>query len=353
MNMTEQTFNIAIVGATGLVGETVLELLHERAFPVNELFVLASEKSIGEEVVFGHRPLLVESLENFDFSKAELAFFAAGTEVSLQYVPIAIQAGCIVIDKSTAFRRDDAVPLVVPEVNSDVLKHYSKTGIIANPNCTTIPIVTALKPIDDQFSITRINIATYQSVSGAGKKGITALANETAELLNGKSIETLALSAQIAFNVIPKIDAFDDNGYTLEEMKLLWEIQKILNNPKLMINPTAVRVPVFFGHSAAVHVETKKFPDVKMVKNLLQKAPGIVVVDGDDLPTPVTHAANQDGIFVGRIRQDISCQNGINLWIVTDNIRKGAALNAVQIAEWLVANGRLSAADYSLRPSIS
>lgn len=336
--MTQKTYNIAIIGATGIVGETLLEILHERDFPVAQLFALASEKSVGEEVVFGNRPMIVESLENFDFSKADIAFFAAGTDISLQYVPIATRAGCTVIDKSTAFRRDKNVPLVIPEVNPEDLKNYPETHIIANPNCTTIPIVTALKPLYDKFGIKRINIATYQSVSGAGKQGISALANETAELLNGQPIETPALDAQIAFNVIPKIDAFYDNGYTLEEMKLVWETQKILNNSDIQINPTAVRVPVFFGHSAAVHVETEQFADADVVKKLLSKTAGITVVDDDECPTPVTHAANQDDIFVGRIRRDISHKNGLNLWIVTDNLRKGAALNAVQIAELLVKN---------------
>lgn len=334
----QKKYNIAIVGATGIVGETLLDILHEREFPIDELFVLASEKSVGEEVIFGNRPMIVESLEDFDFSQVDIAFFAAGTDVSVEYVPIATEAGCTAIDKSTAFRRDKNVPLVVPEVNPEALKNYPETHIIANPNCTTIPIVAALKPIYDKFGIKRINIATYQSVSGAGKQGISALANETAELLNGQPIEKPVLDTQIAFNVIPKIDAFTDNGYTLEEMKLVWEIQKILNNTEIQINPTAVRVPVFFGHGAAVHVETEKFADAEIVKQLLKKVAGITVVDDDDFPTPVTHAANHDSIFVGRIRNDISHKNGINLFVVTDNIRKGAALNAVQIAELLIQN---------------
>lgn len=331
-------YNIAIVGATGIVGETLLQLLADRHFPVDTVFALASEKSVGETVLFRNKPVLVESLASFDFKNTQLVFFAAGTEVSLHYAPLAAKAGCAVIDKSTAFRRDKNVSLVVPEVNPDALKNYPETHIIANPNCSVIPIVVAIKPIHDKFTITRMNIATYQSVSGAGKQGISALAKETAELLNGQTIDAPELSRQIAFNVIPKIDAFYENGYTLEEMKLVWETQKILGDETILVNPTAVRVPVFFGHSAAVHIETEKFADANIVRQLLKKMPGIKIVDGDDFPTPVTHAANSDDIFVGRIRNDLSHKNGLNLWIVADNIRKGAALNAVQIAELLVKN---------------
>ncbi|MCX7121162.1 MAG: aspartate-semialdehyde dehydrogenase [Gammaproteobacteria bacterium] len=331
-------FNIAIVGATGLVGEALLTILAERNFPVEKLFPLASEKSAGQSVLFHDTEFTVEALSSFDFSKADIAFFAAGTDISLRYAPIAAKAGCTVIDKSTAFRADKNIPLVVPEVNPEALKNYRDNNIIANPNCSTIPLVVAIKPIYDEFGVNRINIATYQSVSGAGKQGIEALAAETAILLNGQEIEKLSLGKQIAFNVIPKIDAFYDNAYTLEEMKLVWETQKIMGDGNILINPTAVRVPVFFGHSAAVHIETKRFADAKAVKQLLAKTPGIIVIDGDDYPTPVTDAANQDAVFVGRIRNDISHKNGIDLWIVSDNVRKGAALNAIQIAELLIQN---------------
>ncbi|PIZ03846.1 MAG: aspartate-semialdehyde dehydrogenase [Gammaproteobacteria bacterium CG_4_10_14_0_8_um_filter_38_16] len=329
--------NIAIVGATGIVGETLLQILAERDFPVGDLFALASEKSVGNTVLFKEKPIFIQAIAAFDFSKAHIAFFAAGNEVSLQYAPIAAQAGCIVIDKSSAFRYDKDVPLVVPEVNPEALKKLSK-NIIANPNCATIPIAVAMKPIYDAFGIKRMNIATYQSVSGAGKKGVAALAKETADLLSGKPIDTFALNKQIAFNVIPKIDAFHENGYTLEEMKLVWETQKIFNDKKIQVNPTAVRVPVFFGHSASVHIETKTFPDAHLVSQLLAKTVGVEVINHDDYPTPVTNAANHDMVFVGRIRNDISIKNGINLWVVVDNVRKGAALNAVQIAELLVQN---------------
>ncbi|OGT43607.1 MAG: aspartate-semialdehyde dehydrogenase [Gammaproteobacteria bacterium RIFCSPHIGHO2_12_FULL_40_19] len=331
-------YNIAIVGATGIVGETLLELLASREFPVNQLFPLASERSVGNTVLFQEQPLLVKALDDFDFSRVAFAFFAAGTDVSLEYAPIAAKAGCVVIDKSTAFRYEKNIPLVVPEVNPESLKNYHEKNIIANPNCSTIPLVAAIKPIYDKFGIRRINIATYQSVSGAGKQGISALATETAELLNGQPIDAPVLTKQIAFNVLPKIDAYFENGYTLEEMKLVWETQKILGDTNILVNATAVRVPVFFGHSAAVHLETEAYAEASVVRTLLEKTPGITVVDGDDYPTPITHAANHDSVFVGRIRNDISHKNGINLWIVADNVRKGAALNALQIAELLVHN---------------
>lgn len=328
-------YNIAIVGATGIVGETLLSLLSERDFPVDQLFALASEKSTGNTVLFKEKPTIVEKIDGFDFSKTDFAFFAAGTDISLKYAEKAAKTGCIVIDKSTAFRHDKEVPLIVPEVNPEALKKIPK-NMIANPNCTTIPLMVALKPIHDQFTINRINIATYQSVSGAGKQGVETLAKETAELLSGHPAPVSTLEKQIAFNVIPKIDSFHENGYTLEEMKLVWETRKILNDEKIMVNPTAVRVPVFFGHSAAAHIETKLFPDAKIVRALLKKTPGIVVIDEENYPTPVTDAADHDAVFVGRIRNDISCKNGIDLWVVADNVRKGAALNAIQIAELLI-----------------
>src|SRR3990167_10518747 len=258
-------YNIAIVGATGIVGETLLDLLAERDFPVGELVALASEKSAGNTVLFKEKPIIVKSNDGYYFSTIDFAFFAAGNEVSIKYAPIAAIAGCIVIDKSSAFRYDSEVPLVVPEANPEALKKIPK-NIIANPNCTTIPLVAAIKPIYDAFGIERINISTYQSVSGAGKQGIEALAKETAELLSGQSIEQFALTKQIAFNVLPKIDAFHENGYTLEEMKLVWETQKILNDKNILVNATAVRVPVFFGHSAAVHLETKNYAEASAVR---------------------------------------------------------------------------------------
>ncbi|MDP1574594.1 MAG: aspartate-semialdehyde dehydrogenase [Coxiellaceae bacterium] len=336
--MTQKKYNIAVVGATGIVGETLLILLEARNFPIKQLFLLASEKSAGKTVSFRDDLYLVEPVDQFDFSKVDIAFFAAGTEVSLHYAPIAAKVGCTVIDKSTAFRKDEAVPLIVPEVNPEHLPFYHEKKIIANPNCNTIPVVAAIKPIHDHFTVSRMNVATYQSVSGAGKNGITALAEETANLLNGQPISEITLGAQIAFNVIPKIDDFYDNGYTLEEMKIVWETQKILNDDKILINPTAVRVPVFFGHSAAVHLETKEKFDLADVRLLLQKTPGIIFMGDEAYPTPALDATDNDGIFVGRLRRDISCENGLNFWVVSDNVRKGAALNAIQIAELLIKN---------------
>lgn len=332
------SYDIAIVGATGLVGETFLTILAERDFPVNKIFALASARSVGEFVTFKNKQILVEDVATFDFSKAQFAFFSAGADVSLQYSPIAAQAGCTVIDNSSAFRYEKTIPLIVPEVNVKALKQYKEKNIIANPNCSTIQLVTAIKPIYDHFGIRRINVATYQAVSGAGKEAIEALAKETAALLSGQETISNVFPKSIAFNVLPQIDAFQSNGYTFEEMKMVWETQKILEDSTIAINPTAVRVPVFYGHSEAVNIETKKPATVSEIRALLSKAPGVFVVDDQDYPTAVTHAANHDGVFVGRIRQDISHPRGINLWIVSDNVRKGAALNAIQIAECIIQN---------------
>lgn len=238
-------YNIAIVGATGIVGETLLSLLAEREFPVNKIYALASHRSAGETVIFEDMPIVVEDVVDFDFSNIHFAFFSAGQEVSQQYAPIAVKAGCIVIDNTVAFRYDKNIPLIVPEVNAQQLTNF-QGGIIANPNCSTIQLVAVLKPIHDQYGIKRVNVATYQSVSGAGTQGINALAKETADLLNGHQVETPELATQIAFNLIPQIDVFEENGYTKEEMKIVWETQKILNDDTVKINPTAVRVPVFF-----------------------------------------------------------------------------------------------------------
>lgn len=334
-NDTKQ-YNIAVVGATGLVGETLLDLMLEREFPVGELSVLASARSAGEMIFFDDEELLVESLEKFDFKNIDFAFFCTDTEISKQYVPIAVKAGCVVIDKSNAYRLQKDIPLIIPEINPHALKNYRKNNIIANPNCSTIPILVAVKPILDFFGLARMNIATYQSVSGVGKKGIEALATETADLLNGQNVSP-TLEKQIAFNVIPKIDDFCENAYTREEMKLILESRKILNDDMLAVNVTAVRVPVFFGHSAVVHLETKKKTSATEVRALLKKIPEITVLDQGDFPTPAIEATNSDSIYVGRIRDDISHSNGINLWVTADNVRKGAALNALQIVEMLIA----------------
>lgn len=328
--------DVAVVGATGVVGETFLEVLSEREFPINNLYALASEHSKDEVVMFGGKPIKVQDVADFDFEKVQYAFFSAGEKISALYAPKAAEAGCVVIDNSSQFRYDPEIPLVVPEVNASALVNYRARNIIANPNCSTIQLVVALKPIYDAVGILRVNVATYQSVSGAGRNGIEELATQTAQLLNGASIETKAFSQQIAFNVIPQIDSFQDNGYTREEMKLFWETQKILNDSNILVNATAVRVPVFYGHSEAVHLETDQVIDVESVLNLLRNAPGITLFEEEGYPTPVTDAANQDKVLVGRVRADITHPNGINLWVIADNVRKGAALNAVQIAELLI-----------------
>ena len=329
--------NVAVVGATGAVGEAMLSILEQRNFPVNEIFPLASSRSAGKSVVFNGRSLEVGRLDEFDFSTVELGLFSAGGSVSAEYAPKATAAGCIVVDNTSYFRNDPEIPLIVPEVNLHALDQHR--GIIANPNCSTIQMVVALKPIYDAVGIHRINVATYQAVSGAGRRAIEELASQTAALLNGKKPAMEVMPKQIAFNVIPEIDSFQDNGYTREEMKMVWETRKILEDDTLMINPTAVRVPVFYGHSEAVHLETRDAVTAAEVRQLLSVAPGVTVIDDHTpggYPTAVTDAAKQDGVFVGRIREDISCDRGINLWIVSDNVRKGAALNSIQISEALL-----------------
>lgn len=332
-------YDIAVVGATGAVGETLLEILAERNFPVGKLYPLASERSAGSPVLFNNKPLMVEDLASFDFKKVQLALFSAGGSVSAQYAPIAAKAGCVVIDNTSHFRYDADVPLVITEVNAHALAGYEQRYIIANPNCSTMQMLVALKPIYDAVGIDRINVATYQSVSGTGKRAIKELAHQTAELLNGHAIASEVYPHQIAFNVLPQIDVFQENGYTKEEMKMVWETQKIFEDENILVNPTAVRVPVFYGHAEAVHIETREKITAKQARALLEKAPGVIVVDervNGGYPTPVTQAAGQDAVFVGRIREDISHPQGLNLWIVADNIRKGAALNAVQIAELMI-----------------
>ena len=329
--------NVAVVGATGAVGEAMLSILEQRNFPVNEIFPLASSRSAGKSVVFNGRSLEVGRLDEFDFSTVELGLFSAGGSVSAEYAPKATAAGCIVVDNTSYFRNDPEIALIVPEVNLHALDQHQ--GIIANPNCSTIQMVVALKPIYDAVGIHRINVATYQAVSGAGRRAIEELAGQTAALLNGKKPAIEVMPKQIAFNVIPEIDSFQDNGYTREEMKMVWETRKILEDDTLMINPTAVRVPVFYGHSEAVHLETRDPVTAAEVRQLLSVAPGVTVIDDHTpggYPTAVTDAAKQDGVFVGRIREDISCDRGINLWIVSDNVRKGAALNSIQISEALL-----------------
>ncbi|AYK02980.1 aspartate-semialdehyde dehydrogenase [Legionella sainthelensi] len=330
--------NVAIVGATGAVGETFLTVLEERNFPVKTLYPLASSRSVGKTVVFKNNELDVLDLAEFDFSKVDIALFSAGGAVSKEYAPKAAASGCVVVDNSSCFRYEDDIPLVVPEVNPHRIAEYKNRGIIANPNCSTIQMVVALKPLHDAAGITRINVATYQSVSGTGKKAISELVSQVGDLLNGKPPQVNVYPQQIAFNAIPHIDQFEDNGYTREEMKMVWETRKIMEDEHIMVNPTAVRVPVIYGHSEAIHIELKRAMSAEEARTILSKAPGVKVMDNiskASYPTAIKNAIGRDEVFVGRIRADISHPNGLNLWVVADNIRKGAASNAVQIAEIL------------------
>jgi aspartate-semialdehyde dehydrogenase len=336
-----KVYNVAVVGATGAVGEAMLSILEERQFPVGEVYALASSNSVGKRIAFKGESLKVQDLATFDFSKAQIGLFSPGASISEIYAPIAAAAGCVVIDNTSQFRYDDDVPLIIPEVNPERIIDYKKRGIIANPNCSTIQMLVALKPIYDAVGITRINVCTYQAVSGTGKEAIEELGKQTLNLLNLQAISPSVYPKQIAFNVLPQIDVFMDNGYTKEEMKMVWETQKILGDESIMVNATAVRVPVFFGHSEALHIETRAKISAETVKALLERAPGVKVLDvrkDGGYPTAVTESSGNDDVFVGRIREDISHPQGIDLWVVGDNVRKGAALNSVQIAELLIKN---------------
>lgn len=337
--MTKE-YDVAVVGATGAVGEVMISVLEERKFPVRKLFPLASSRSAGKSIMFRGKSVRVTDLAQFDFSQVQIGLFSAGGSISAEFAPKAAAAGCVVIDNTSHFRREDDIPLIVPEVNLHALAGYRARNIIANPNCSTIQMLVALKPIYDAVGISRINVATYQAVSGTGKEAIEELAAQTAKLLNGQEIVCEVYPKQIAFNVLPHIDSFQENGYTREEMKMVWETQKIFGDDKIVVNPTCVRVPVFFGHSEAVHIETVDKITAAQARSLLQKAPGVTVVDervDGGYPTAVTEATGSDAVFVGRIREDISHPRGLNLWIVSDNVRKGAASNSVQIAESLVS----------------
>ena len=331
-------FNVAVVGATGAVGEAMLSILEHREFPVNKLHALASKRSAGMTVDFKGRPIVVQDLETFDFQGVQVGLFSPGASVSAVYAPKAADAGCVVIDNTSQFRYDPDIPLVVPEVNSHAIAAYKNRGIIANPNCSTIQMVVALKPLHEAACIERINVCTYQSVSGTGKEAIEELATQTAALLNGKPIKSTVYPKQIAFNVLPHIDDFQENGYTKEEMKMVWETRKIMEDETIQVNPTAARVPVFYGHSEAVHIETREKLTATRARELLREAPGVVVLDerkAGGYPTAVTEASGKDPVYVGRIREDISHPRGLDLWVVSDNVRKGAALNSIQIAEIL------------------
>ncbi|MAD77238.1 MAG: aspartate-semialdehyde dehydrogenase [Rheinheimera sp.] len=331
-------YNVAILGATGLVGQHLIEILEQRDFPVAQLFPLASSRSAGGSVTFKGEKITVLDADSFDWSQAHIGLFSAGGSVSAIYAPKAADAGCVVIDNTSHYRYDADIPLVVPEVNASAIADFRNRNIIANPNCSTIQMLVALKPIYDAVGISRINVATYQSVSGAGQSAVDALAAETVQLMNGRPLEGEdQFARQIAFNVIPQIDVFMDNGYTKEEMKMHWETQKIFADSSIAVNATAVRVPVFYGHAEAIHIETRMPISVEDAKALLADAPGVVLLeDNTDFPTQVCSAAGKDEVFVGRVRQDISHENGLNLWVVADNIRKGAATNSIQIAEHLI-----------------
>jgi aspartate-semialdehyde dehydrogenase len=333
-----KVLDVAVAGATGMVGEVMLQILASRKFPVGKVYALASERSLGKSVKFGNKTLKVENLADFDFSKVQIGLFSAGASVSGEFAPKAAAAGCVVIDNTSRFRYEDDIPLVVPEVNAEKIAEYKARGIIANPNCSTIQMVVALKPIYDAVGIQRINVATYQAVSGAGRSAVEELARQAAALLNGKPLDLKGPAKQIAFNAVPHIDVFQENRYTKEEMKMVWETRKILGDDKIAVNPTAVRIAAFFGHSEAIHIETERKISAKQVCSLLRKAPGVKLMDGVETgkyPTAVTESSGNDPVFVGRVREDISHPRGINLWVVSDNIRKGAALNSVQIAEIL------------------
>ncbi len=338
MSQSERKYTVAVVGATGAVGETMLAILEERNFPVGKIIALASERSAGSTVTFRNREVVVQDLATFDPAGVDFALFSAGGSTSKEFAAKFVEKGAIVIDNSSAFRYDDDVPLVVSEVNPEAARNPPR-GIIANPNCSTMQMLVALAPIHRAVGIERINVATYQSVSGGGRSALEELGRQTAAILNFADPSPSRFPVQIAFNLIPQIDDFLDNGYTKEEMKLVWETRKILGDDRIQVNPTAVRVPVFYGHSEAVHIETREPITADAARALLESAPGVVVVDervAGGWPTPVTHASGTDAVYVGRIRQDISHPRGLNLWVVADNIRKGAALNAVQIAELLV-----------------
>lgn len=335
--MSAKKFHVAVAGATGAVGNQMIACLEERDFPVGSLTLLATRKSVGRKLEFRGEQIVVAELTERSFKGVDIALFSAGGGTSEKFAPAAAAAGCIVVDNSSAWRMDPEVPLVVPEVNPHAVAGYTRKGIIANPNCSTIQMVVVLNPVHRQYGIKRLVIATYQAVSGTGKKAIDELSDQTRALFNSKEVEKKVYPHQIAFNCLPHIDVFYDNGYTKEEMKLVNETRKILEDDTIAITATTVRVPVFYSHSEAVNVETRKPVTAAGVRALLASAPGVKVVDDpqNNLYPLAIEAAGQDLTLVGRIRQDESVENGINLWVVADNIRKGAATNAVQIAEVL------------------
>ena len=330
--------NVAVVGATGAVGNEMVKVLEERRFPVNELRLLASKRSVGKKISFNGNEVKVEELTEDSFKGVQISLFSAGASVSKRFAPIAAKSGCVVIDNSSAFRMEADIPLVVPEVNPHAIAQYKNRGIIANPNCSTIQMVVALKPIHDVSKIKRVVVATYQAVSGTGKKAIEELSSQIQAIFNFKDIVCNVYPHQIAFNCLPHIDVFLENGYTREEMKMYYETKKIMEDEDIEVTATCVRVPVFYGHSEAINIELEKKLTADEVRKILSNAPGIKVVDNPDnneYPLAI-YAAGRDEVFVGRIREDVSKENCIEMWVVSDNIRKGAALNAVQIAEVLL-----------------
>ncbi|MDD9868543.1 MAG: aspartate-semialdehyde dehydrogenase [Gammaproteobacteria bacterium] len=337
--MAVKKVNVAVVGATGAVGATMRRVLEERDFPVARLHLLASARSAGAALDFRGRKVAVADLEAFDFAGVDIALFSAGAAVSERHAPRAAAAGCVVVDNTSHFRRDDDIPLVVPEVNPEALAHYANRGIVANPNCSTIQMVVALKPLHDRFRITRINVATYQAVSGAGRRAVEEMLAQTRALLDGKPATGDMYPKRIAFNALPQIDVFLDNGYTREEMKMVWETRKIFGDDAIRVNPTTVRVPVVHGHSEAVHIECERDVDLGEARAALASAAGVTLMDerrDGGYPTAATDADGSDDVFVGRLRKDISHPRGLDLWVVSDNLRKGAATNSVQIAEHLL-----------------
>lgn len=337
MLQKKEKYVVAVVGATGAVGNEMIATLEQREFPVGKLRLFASERSEGKSLEFKGKKIPVETLNENSFKGIDIALFSAGAERSRNWAPVAARSGCVVIDNSSQWRMDPEVPLVVPEVNPHDLDWHK--GIIANPNCSTIQMVVALKPIHDAAKIRRVVVTTFQAVSGTGKKAMDELMQQTADLLNFRNIQCNVYPHQIAFNVLPQIDKFLDNGYTKEEMKMVNETRKIMGDNTLRLTATTVRVPVFRGHSEALNIETERKLTANQVRELLAQAPGVIVFDAPEksiYPLPI-HCDGKDEVFVGRIREDESIENGINMWIVSDNLRKGAALNAVQIAEVLTS----------------
>ena len=333
-------FKVAVVGATGNVGREVLSILDERGFPADEVVALASRRSQGVEVSFGDRLLKVKSLDNFDFSGTDIAIMSAGGSISAAWAPKIAKAGCVVIDNSSAFRYDPDVPLIVPEVNADAIEGFSKKNIVANPNCSTAQLVVALKPLHEKARIKRLVISTYQSVSGAGKEAMEELFNQTRAVFVADPIETTKFTKRIAFNCIPHIDVFMDSGETKEEWKITAETKKMLD-PKIKVTATAVRVPVFVSHSEAVNIEFESEISADEARNILREAPGCLVIDKREDGGYITpyEATGEDATYISRIREDPTVDYGLNIWVVSDNLRKGAALNTVQIAELLVNRG--------------